>query len=181
AVEAKLKNMPTLSMTTAQLYEKYPQPQQLVRQLQRRGDLPADLDLQKLQAGRPPQGAPPRPGEQMPGEAMPGPGTNQTATQVGDGDARKTAEYRQKIREYYEKNGLMQPQRIMGELQSSRILRAVYSQRQLQEVMVDFWTNHFNVFAGKGADRWLLTSYDRDTIRPNALGKFSDLLQATAQ
>jgi uncharacterized protein (DUF1800 family) len=47
--------------------------------------------------------------------------------------------------------------------------------------MVDFWTNHFNVFAGKGADRWMLTSYDRDTIRPNALGKFSDLLQATAQ
>ena len=42
--------------------------------------------------------------------------------------------------------------------------------------MVDFWTNHFNVFAGKGADRWLLVSYDRDTIRPNALGKFSDLL-----
>jgi uncharacterized protein (DUF1800 family) len=51
----------------------------------------------------------------------------------------------------------------------------------LQEVMVDFWTNHFNVFAGKGADRWLLVSYDRDTIRPNAMGKFSDLLLATAQ
>src|SRR6185436_16054060 len=185
AVEAKLKNMPTLSMTTAQLYEKYPQPQQLVRQLQRRGDLPADLDLQKLQAGGPPLGAPPRPGEAMPGEAMVAPGanqaTNQVTNQVADADARKTAEYRQKIREYYEKNGLMQPQRIMGELQSSRILRAVYSERQLQEVMVDFWTNHFNVFAGKGADRWLLTSYDRDTIRPNALGKFSDLLQATAQ
>ena len=75
----------------------------------------------------------------------------------------------------------MQPQRIVGELQASRILRAVYSERQLQEVMVDFWTNHFNVFAGKGADRWLLTSYDRDTIRPNAMGKFSDLLLATAQ
>jgi len=60
-------------------------------------------------------------------------------------------------------------------------LRAVYSERQLQEVMVDFWTNHFNVFAGKGADRWLLVSYDRDTIRPNAMGKFSDLLLATAQ
>jgi uncharacterized protein (DUF1800 family) len=51
----------------------------------------------------------------------------------------------------------------------------------LQEVMVDFWSNHFNVFAGKGADRWLLISYDRDTIRPNAMGKFSDLLVSTAQ
>src|SRR3989442_1473020 len=63
----------------------------------------------------------------------------------------------------------------------SRILRAVYSERQLQEVMVDFWTNHFNVFAGKGADRWLLISYDRDTIRPNTLGKFYDLLLADAK
>ena len=69
----------------------------------------------------------------------------------------------------------------MAELQASRILRAVYSERQLQEVMVDFWTNHFNVFAGKGADRWLLPAYDRDTIRPNAMGKFSELLLATAQ
>src|SRR4029079_11887024 len=60
-------------------------------------------------------------------------------------------------------------------------LRAVYSERQLQEVMVDFWTNHFNIFANKGADRWLLPAYDRDTIRPNALSKFSTLLQATAQ
>lgn len=181
SVEAKLKNLPTLNMTTAELFEKYPQPNQLVRQLQRRGELPADLDLQKLQAGGPPQGPPPRPGEAMPGEAMPAPGASQTANQAGDVDARRTAEYRQKVREYYEKNGLMQPQRIMGELQSSRILRAVYSERQLQEVMVDFWTNHFNVFSGKGADRWMLTAYDRDTIRPNALGKFSDLLQATAQ
>ncbi len=47
--------------------------------------------------------------------------------------------------------------------------------------MVDFWTNHFNVFAGKGADRWLLPAYDRDTIRPHAMAKFSTLLQATAQ
>jgi uncharacterized protein (DUF1800 family) len=47
--------------------------------------------------------------------------------------------------------------------------------------MVDFWTNHFNVFANKGADRWLLTAYDRDTIRPFALAKFSELLEATAK
>ena len=58
---------------------------------------------------------------------------------------------------------------------------AAYSERQLQEVMVDFWTNHFNVFSGKGADRWLLISYDRDTIRPHTLGKFSDLLRADAE
>jgi hypothetical protein len=64
------------------------------------------------------------------------------------------------IQQYYRENGLQQPQRITAELQASRILRAVYSERQLQEVMVDFWTNHFNVFAGKGADR----GYCRRTI-----------------
>jgi len=47
--------------------------------------------------------------------------------------------------------------------------------------MVDFWYNHFNVFAAKGADRWLITSYERDAIRPHAMGKFRDLLEATAK
>ena len=73
------------------------------------------------------------------------------------------------------------PRQVILELQLARLLRAVYSQRQLYEVMVDFWSNHFNIFAAKGADRWLSTPYDRDTIRPNALGKFRDLLLATAQ
>ena len=76
----------------------------------------------------------------------------------------------------------MQPPRmIIVELQQARLLRSIYSQRQLFEIMVDFWSNHFNVFSAKGADRWLTTSYDRDTIRPHALGKFRDLLLATAQ
>src|SRR3970040_1653909 len=73
------------------------------------------------------------------------------------------------------------PRYVIFELQQARLLRAVYSRRQLYEVMVDFWTNHFNVFAAKGADRWLVPSYDRDTIRPHAFGKFKDLLRATAQ
>ena len=73
------------------------------------------------------------------------------------------------------------PRVVILELQQARLLRAVYSQRQLYEVMVDFWSNHFNIFAAKGADRWLTTSYDRDAIRPHALGRFKDLLLATAQ
>jgi uncharacterized protein (DUF1800 family) len=73
------------------------------------------------------------------------------------------------------------PRVVILELQQARLLRALYSQRQLYEVMVDFWSNHFNIFAGKGADRWLTTGYDRDTIRPHALGRFKDLLRATAQ
>ncbi|HEY8849449.1 MAG TPA: DUF1800 domain-containing protein [Thermoanaerobaculia bacterium] len=73
------------------------------------------------------------------------------------------------------------PQRVMEELVGQRILRAADSDRQLNEVMVDFWLNHFNVFAGKGIDRFLLTSYERDTIRPRIWGRFEDLLMATAK
>ncbi|HKT69624.1 MAG TPA: DUF1800 domain-containing protein, partial [Terriglobales bacterium] len=77
---------------------------------------------------------------------------------------------------------LQNPQQVVSqELMAGRLLRDIYSQRQLQEVMTDFWLNHFNVFVGKGADRYLLTSYERDVIRPRALGKFKDLLVATAQ
>ena len=73
------------------------------------------------------------------------------------------------------------PQRIVAELSMAKMTCAVYSERQLQEMMVDFWYNHFNVFAAKGADRWLITAYERDAIRPHAMGKFRDLLEATAK
>ena len=73
------------------------------------------------------------------------------------------------------------PRVVILELQQAKLLRALYSNRQLYEVMVDFWSNHFNIYAAKGANRWLTTAYDRDTIRPLALGKFKDLLVATAK
>ena len=145
--ENKTQDLSALKMSTAELYEKYPQPAQLIRRLQDRGMLPKDLSDAK--------------GDQK--------------------NPQENPEYRKLIQEFYKENGLEQPQRIIAQLQASRILRAVYSERQLQEVMVDFWTNHFNIFFGKGADRWLLPAYDRDTIRPHAMGKFSTLLQATAQ
>ncbi|HVB08242.1 MAG TPA: DUF1800 domain-containing protein, partial [Candidatus Acidoferrales bacterium] len=73
------------------------------------------------------------------------------------------------------------PQRIQAELDLATVDRAIYSNRQLYEVMCNFWFNHFNVNANKGADRWLLTSYVQNTIRPNAMGKFENLLDATAK
>ena len=145
--ENKVKDLTVLNMTTAELYEKYPQPGRLVRQLQERGLLPKDF----------------------------------VEGQENQKNPRENAEYRKLIDDYYKEHGLQRPQRILADLHASRILRAVYSERQLQEVMVDFWTNHFNIFAGKGADRWLLPAYDRDTIRPYAMGNFSKLLEATAQ
>jgi uncharacterized protein (DUF1800 family) len=75
-----------------------------------------------------------------------------------------------------------QPQQFVNfELTEQKLLRAVYSNRQLQEVLVDFWMNHFNVFNGKGPNRILLTSFERDAIRPYVFGKFKDMLLATAR
>src|SRR5262249_54448623 len=77
---------------------------------------------------------------------------------------------------------LNNPQQVVVDEQiEGKLLRATYSERQLQEVMTDFCFNHFNVFIGKGADRYLITSYERDVIRPHAMGKFDDLLVSTAQ
>ncbi len=177
--DAKLKDLSTLKMTTAQLYEKFPQPGLLLKQLERRGQLPDSLAVardNRVKGGN----AASAPANVTDSMEMPGDGSKPGKPNENS-DPRDNQKYRQALREYYQENGLQLPQRISTELQASRILRAVYSERQLQEVMVDFWSNHFNVFAGKGADRWLLVSYDRDTIRPNAMGKFSDLLVATAE
>jgi uncharacterized protein (DUF1800 family) len=70
---------------------------------------------------------------------------------------------------------------VVDELVQAKLLRAVYSERQLEEVMTDFWFNHFNVYLGKGLDRLLLTSYEQEVIRPRVFGKFEDLLVATAK
>jgi uncharacterized protein (DUF1800 family) len=73
------------------------------------------------------------------------------------------------------------PRKVVEDLQQAKLLRAIYSERQTDEVLVDFWMNHFNVFAGKGQDKFLLTEYERDVVRPRAWGRFEDLLRATAQ
>jgi uncharacterized protein (DUF1800 family) len=70
---------------------------------------------------------------------------------------------------------------VVSELQQAKLMREIYSERQLQEVMTDFWFNHFNIFQNKNQDAYYTTAYERDVIRPHALGKFYDLLLATAQ
>src|SRR5207253_1346043 len=160
------------------------------QQLQRRGALPADLAAardNRVKGGANATGATAAKTDdamsgEMPGAANPNGNPNaKPANPVADQNPLNNPQYRQAMMQYFKDNNLRPAAFLTGELQMSRILRAVYSERQLQEVMVDFWTNHFNVFAGKGADRWLLTSYDRDTIRPHTLGKFYDLLVADAQ
>ncbi|HEX6629073.1 MAG TPA: DUF1800 domain-containing protein [Gemmatimonadaceae bacterium] len=71
---------------------------------------------------------------------------------------------------------------VVTQLQSSRVARAVGSERQLQEVMTDFWENHFNIYLAKGPpEAYYLVDFDQNVIRPNALGKFRDLLEAVAK
>jgi uncharacterized protein (DUF1800 family) len=202
ALEARLGNLPTLQMSNGELLAKYPQPNQILRRLQRAGQLPPELAaiVQQRQQGQPVQGQPAQPNAAQDDKAMQekaGPPTVDAERVIGeaqnaqmnpqaakqqaqDADPQRRA-FRQAVMEYMRENGLGNPQRIVGELDASRVLRAVYSERQLQEVMVNFWENHFNIYAQKGADRWFLTSYDRDVIRPNALGNFRDLLEATAK
>ncbi len=75
-----------------------------------------------------------------------------------------------------------QPQELVNsDLIENKLYRAIYSNRQLEEVLADFWMNHFNVFNGKGQDRVLLTSFERDAIRPHVFGHFKDMLLATAR
>jgi uncharacterized protein (DUF1800 family) len=207
ALEARLQGLPTLQMSNGELLARYPQPNQILRRLQRAGQLPPELAaiVQQRQQGQPPQGqqaqaaqqntaqqddkamqekaGPPTvDAERVIGEAQNAQVNPQAAAkqQAQDADPQRRA-FRQAVLEYMRENGLGNPQRVVGELDASRVLRAVYSERQLQEVMVNFWENHFNIYAQKGADRWFLTSYDRDVIRPNALGNFRDLLEATAK
>lgn len=176
SAEAKVANLEVLKLTTAEIFEKYPNPGALLLILQRRGELPGNLA-----SARPNRQQPNTPADNDTQDgAMPRPqaaGPNDTS-QMSDADRQKQ---RAAIRDFYQKNGLQQPQVVIQQLNASRLMRAVYSERQLQEVMVDFWTNHFNVYVNKGADRWLLPAYDRDTIRPHTMGKFRDLLVATAQ
>jgi len=74
------------------------------------------------------------------------------------------------------------PQNVVAsDLAEAKILRAAYSNHQLQELLVDFWYNHFNVFLNKGADRYLVPTYEREAIRPHVFGKFYDLLLETAK
>ena len=150
--EGKVKNLDVFSMSTAELFAKYPNPGALLQQL----------------GGR---------NRNNPANAQNG-ATPQDPNAMTQDEQR---ERREKIRELYQKYDLKPAAQIIPQVTANRVLRAVYSERQLQEVMVDFWQNHFNVFAGKAAVRWYIPSYERDVLRKNALGNFKDLLVGTAQ
>src|SRR5262249_949171 len=106
---------------------------------------------------------------------------SQPSATTGSGDASTAADTNQQPRTPEEIQAARKMRAPVVELSEQKIIRVAYSERQLEEVMTDFWFNHFNVFAGKGATQEYLTEYERDVIRVHALGKFRDLLEATAK
>jgi uncharacterized protein (DUF1800 family) len=102
---------------------------------------------------------------------------------IVDKDSVKTdrKEYREVIRNYMEQKGLKPEQELFRQFICQKVLRAAYGQNQLKEVMTDFWFNHFNVSITKNDCANFIPAYERDVIRPNALGSFGDLLLKTAK
>ena len=161
--EGKVKNLDVFGRSTAELFAKYPNPGALLRQLEGGKKVQANAQNQKKLE-------------------TPADGTMPPADQ--DANALTQAEQRErreKITALYREYDLKPAAQIVPQIVANRVLRSVYSERQLQEVMVDFWQNHFNVYAGKAAVRWYIPSYERDVLRKNALGNFKDLLVGTAQ
>lgn len=161
-IEAKLQGLQTLQMSPAELAEDFPPPMKVKR---RQGKRFAELE---------------RRGEVQTGGALTGEADSQQTAMYSPGDQARREETAPDPRAPSD----LQPQgprTIVTQLGQAELLRAVYSDRQLQEVMVHFWMNHFNIYWPKGADRYYLTSFEQDVIRPRALGNFEDLLVATAQ
>ena len=178
ALQARLERYPTLAMSAAQLLDEFPQPKQAAKQAglspeeyRKQREEMARQREERRKASEAAQMDAAQPAMTGDDNGKPG-GLGGKRQGFGGGDPNNPPMRLEEIHT---------PQRIIAELSMAKMTRAIYSERQLYEEMVDFWFNHFNVFAGKGADRWLLTSYERDAIRPHAMGKFRDLLYATAQ
>ncbi len=184
AVEARLQDYPTLRMSTAKLIDEYPQPKQAEKQAekqaqaraqqeQRRSEAAAETPQQNAANAKQEMNDAPAPMKQEQPEGNPvtkGAGKRDV---LGGGDPNNVSRAIA--------DDSKRPQRVVAELSMTKVTRAIYSERQLQQVMDDFWFNHFNVFAGKGEDRYYLTAYERDVIQPHALGKFKDLVTSTAK
>jgi uncharacterized protein (DUF1800 family) len=195
AVEARLEQFPTLRMSSAKLLAEYPQPKQQEKQAaakEARTERPADAAAATIARDMSGKGAQEQTAGAENAESMKD-DTNAVASMKQEPAAEMNAATRGASKRDLlggrDPNAVpraiaddsKRPQRVVEELAMAKVARAIYSERQLQQVMDDFWFNHFNVFAGKGEDRWFLTAYERDVIQPHTMGKFKDLLTATAK
>ena len=182
-VEARLENYPTLRMSTTKLLAEYPQPKQVVK---KEGLTAQELRQEMAQERRASAVQQANVGtNEGDGGSMkddPSPMKQESGNQAtrGEGGGNKLSVDPNAVPRAIADDS-KRPQRVVEELAMAKVTRAIYSERQLQQVMDDFWFNHFNVFAQKGEVKWYLTSYERDVIQPHTLGKFKDLVEATAK
>jgi uncharacterized protein (DUF1800 family) len=186
ALAARLENFPTLTMSTSRLLEEYPPPKQAEKQAVRQAQTEQKRPDGQGSGRRPVVEAseitktPTGDASETPAPMKQDPSVSNVATPgASKRDVLGGADPNAVPRAIADDS--KRPQRVIEELAMAKVARAIYSERQLQQVMDDFWFNHFNVFAGKGEDKWYLTSYERDVIQPRAFGKFKDLLTATAK
>jgi uncharacterized protein (DUF1800 family) len=205
ALQPRLENFPTLSISTARLIEDYPQPKQAAKipapsatQTRSAAVIARDSQVSRRAAAATPPAAPDA------NAASVSPAQTATAPLRTNADLPSPMKQDPSVSENIATRGLAgkrdilggadpnavprgiaddskRPQRVIEELAMAKVTRAIYSDRQLQQVMDDFWFNHFNVFAGKGEDRYYLTAYEREVIQPHTFGKFKDLVSATAE
>ncbi|HXY25732.1 MAG TPA: DUF1800 family protein [Candidatus Acidoferrum sp.] len=211
AMEARLHDYPTLKMSTAKLIDEYPQPKQAEKQAEKRAQVQAqaqqgqtrsdaaaaviEKDMHPARQGNTQgqQNTPDSPSATPVSATQPDadntnapapmkqeePQGNPATKGAGKPDVLGSGDLNNVPRAIADDS--KRPARVVAELSMSKVTRAIYSERQLQQIMDDFWFNHFNVFAGKGEDRYYLTAYERDVIQPHTLGKFKDLVTDTAK
>src|SRR5271170_7084856 len=197
AMEARLNLYPTLTMKTAQLMAEYPNPKQAAKQAEQAKQPPTQEQMAQKQADEAitsmaremdsgssgENGAAQVSGTMVASNAVPdtpSPMKMNPATRGAGGKNDVLSADPNTVPRAISDDS-KRPQRVVEELAMAKVTRAIYSERQLQQVMDDFWLNHFNVFAGKGEVKWYLTSYEREVIQPNSMGKFKELLTATAK
>ena len=167
AVAQKLQLLPTLRMSDEQIAKIYDPPQSVVKELRERFQPKSAIQANTAEITT---------NDEMKAEMK-----NEKPKVVNDADFMSDPNKRREYAKALMDLGYRPRQEVINELQASKLIRAVSSERQMQEVLTDFWFNHFNVFANKGVDRYLLTNYENQVIRPNIFGKFEDLLLATAK
>ena len=192
AIEARLSVYPTLTMSTAQLLVQYPNPQQAAKQQSQQQPTQVQIAKKQTDDAIAAIARDMNDGSSLNGAAAQGVKETSVATTDTPSPMKLNPATPGGVRR--DLSGVdpntvpraiaddsKRPARVVEELSMAKVTRAIYSERQLQQVLDDFWLNHFNVFAGKGEVKWYLTSYERDVIEPHALGKFKDLVTETAK
>jgi len=165
-LDARLRDLPALAMSQADMVRIYRNPNQILQLAVKEGV----IDKRELEAAKADQG--------LKKLYASGGAANAAAADAADAER---PELRAKVLEFARAKGYRPERELQGQLLAQKVFRAAESQDQLREVMTDFWFNHFNVSATNGRARPYLLSFERDAIRPNALGTVRGLLEATAR